>query len=85
MTQHNLLRTKLQELYTLSDFVDKFHEINMIREGLWRQDNGCNMILVLPPARQKNRHPWNAEGVGAKLTEYFYGLSQVSWQWNVLI
>ena len=30
---HSLLRTKLQESYTLSDFAHKFDKINMIREG----------------------------------------------------
>ena len=42
-------------------------------------------MLPLPPHKQNNRYPKNAEAVRNILAGNFYGPGQVPWQWDILV
>ena len=66
--------------YSPSGLADEVEENGNIRRGEWRDRNDSAMQ---PLAATTSRHPsHNAEKIRDIFREYFYGRSQVSWQWK---
>ena len=77
---HDILRTHSKNSYSSSGFADEVEENGNIRRGEWRDRSDSAMQ---PLVATTSRHPsHNAEKISDIFREYFYGRSQVSWQWN---
>ena len=80
---HNMLITKSKDSYAPINLVD-YEDIaqNRVIPGQWRETvDDANNLQTCAPRKAST----NAKEIRNVFKEYFVGVGQVPWQWNMLV
>ena len=80
---HNMLRMKSREKYTADGYLHTDNEEGNVTSGDWRIDAGN--FSKPSPKTKSNRAAASPERMRNLLADYFYGIGQIPWQWNILV
>ena len=84
LSQHNLLRERSRDTYTLPGFTDEIQIDSNICNGTWPDQVSSGFLYPLETTKQ-NRYSKSAEEIRTTFKDYFCSPGEVPRQWKVLI